>query len=279
MNTDYAAKHFENLSDSQLDKFVGRAFEDPKILANELRKPSLALRCNGCAVEPKFLPTYLHQEDDDSQDDGTGKAPIIYTEGLRWSLTYSLKKLSPREYDALKQQFEKTNNELSTSRRRCDHALSDLDYYREQHRAVMNQLEVSSQDSASLRTKYAELLNENKQLQAENQRLMRELHEHNGNTSDALYMSHTQALSKLEMAQDENARLTKQCDLLGQERAAAQRDCAGLKQQLVKLCKDYAKYREAHQKLQQQYEEAVNVTIKANKDIKEAYRREERYYG
>lgn len=54
----------------------------------------------------------------------------------------------------------------------------------------------------------------------------------------------------------------------GQERGAAQRDVQGLKQQLVKLCKDYAKYREAHQKLQQQYEDSVNITIKANKDIK-----------
>lgn len=76
----------------------------------------------------------------------------------------------------------------------------------------MNQLEVSSQDSASLRTKYTELLAENKQLREENQRL---LNEHNGNASDALYMSHTQALSKLEVAQDENARLLKQCEVLG----------------------------------------------------------------
>lgn len=76
----------------------------------------------------------------------------------------------------------------------------------------MNQLEVSSQDSASLRTKYTELLAENKQLREENQRLV---NEHNGNASDALYMSHTQALSKLEVAQDENARLLKQCEVLG----------------------------------------------------------------
>lgn len=76
----------------------------------------------------------------------------------------------------------------------------------------MNQLEVSSQDSASLRTKYTELLAENKQLREENQRL---LNEQNGNASDALYMSHTQALSKLEVAQDENARLLKQCEVLG----------------------------------------------------------------
>lgn len=132
----------------------------------------------------------------------------------------------------------------------------------------MNQLEVSSQDSATLRTKYSDLLSENKQLQAENQRLCKELAEHNGNASEALFMSHTQALAKLEVSQDENARLMKQCDVLIQERDAAQRDVTGLKQQVVKLCKDYAKYREAHQKLQQQYDEAVNVTIKANKDIK-----------
>lgn len=150
----------------------------------------------------------------------------------------------------------------------------------------MNQLEVSSQDSASLRTKYAELVSENKQLREENQRLLKELTEHNGNASEALFMSHTQALSKLELAQDENARLLKQCEVLGtvqikyelykilklidlgQERGAAQRDIAGLRQQFGKLFKDYAKYRDAHQKLQQQYEEAVNVSIKANKDIK-----------
>ncbi|KAF7278190.1 hypothetical protein GWI33_008684 [Rhynchophorus ferrugineus] len=175
---------------------------------------------------------------------------------------------SSREYEPYKSQFDKPGNDLNTSRRRCDHPINDLDYYRDQLRAVMNQLEVSSQDSASLRTKYTELVSENKQLREENQRLLKELTEHNGNASEALFMSHTQALSKLELAQDENARLLKQCEVLGQERGAAQRDIAGLRQQFGKLFKDYAKYRDAHQKLQQQYEEAVNVSIKANKDIK-----------
>lgn len=132
----------------------------------------------------------------------------------------------------------------------------------------MNQLEVSSQDSACLRTKYVEILNENKQLQSENQRLLKGLTDQSSNASEALFISHSQALSKLECAQDENARLIKQCEVLEQERGVAQREVAGLKQQLVKLCKDYAKYREAHQKLQQQYEEAMNLKIKANKDIK-----------
>ncbi|CAG9767331.1 unnamed protein product [Ceutorhynchus assimilis] len=177
-----------------------------------------------------------------------------------------------RDYDPYKQQFEKPSNELGTARRRCDH---DLDYYREQHRAVMNQLEVSSQDSASLRNKYEKLISENKQLRDDNQQLLKELNEQNGNASEALFLSHKQALSKLELAQDENARLLKQCEVLeiffnflGQDRGAAQRDVQGLKTQLVKLLRDYTKYREAHQKLQQQYEDSVNITIKANKEIK-----------
>jgi chromosome segregation ATPase len=176
----------------------------------------------------------------------------------------------------LKQQYEKANSELSSLRRRCDHALNDLDYFREQHRAAMNQLEVSSQDSASLRTKYSELLNEKQRLEQENQRLRKDLTEvhrqqqdvllaaENGN-ADSLYISHSQALSKLELAKDENNRLAKQCELLGQERNIAQREIASLKQQVLKLYK-------AHQKVQQQYEEAekqiVAIKIKANKDVK-----------
>lgn len=108
----------------------------------------------------------------------------------------------------------------------------DLDYYREQHRAAMNQLEVSSQDSASLRTRYSELLSDKQILEQENQRLRKELSDvhrqqkdvvllaENGN-ADSLYISHTQALSKLELAKDENSRLAKQCELLGQERNIA----------------------------------------------------------
>lgn len=92
----------------------------------------------------------------------------------------------------------------------------------------MNQLEVSSQDSASLRTKYSDLLNEKQRLEQENQRLRKELNDvhrqqkdvllaaENGNP-ESLYISHTQALSKLELAKDENGRLIKKCDLLVQE--------------------------------------------------------------
>lgn len=53
----------------------------------------------------------------------------------------------------------------------------ELDYYRSQHRAAMNQLEVSSQDSATLRTKYGDVLSDNQRLEQDIQSLRTELSE------------------------------------------------------------------------------------------------------
>lgn len=39
------------------------------------------------------------------------------------SRNYSLNSGSPRDYETLKQQYDKANNELNTLRRRCDHAM------------------------------------------------------------------------------------------------------------------------------------------------------------
>ncbi|KAF5296629.1 hypothetical protein FQA39_LY12457 [Lamprigera yunnana] len=212
---------------------------------------------------------------------------------------YSLNSGSPRDYETLKQQYDKANNELNTLRRRCDHALKELDYFRNQHRAAMNQLEVSSQDSATLRTKYGDVLSENQRLEQDIQSLRNELSElhhqqevlvsENGN-SESLYMlarrneavrddydalrkryddllaSHSQAITKLELAQDESNRLNKQCEDVNQERSNAV---------CTHLARDSLKYREAFQKVQQQYEEAVKEVnqamafrMKASKEVK-----------
>lgn len=39
--------------------------------------------------------------------------------------------------------------------------MQELEYFRGQHRAAMNQLEVSAQEAAGLRGKYGDLLNDN----------------------------------------------------------------------------------------------------------------------
>lgn len=118
----------------------------------------------------------------------------------------------------------------------------ELDYYKGQHRAAMNQLEVSTQDSAALRTKYGEVMTENQRLEQDNQNLRRQqevMISDNGN-SDSLFLlgrrnerddcetlrkryedllaSHSQAITKLERAQDEINSLNKQCEELSQER-------------------------------------------------------------
>lgn len=107
----------------------------------------------------------------------------------------------------------------------------------------MNQLEVSTQDSAALRTKYGEVMTENQRLEQDNQNLRRQqevMISENGN-SDSLYLlsrrnndrdeceavrkryddllaSHSQAIAKLERVQDEINSLNKRCEELNQER-------------------------------------------------------------
>lgn len=53
----------------------------------------------------------------------------------------------------------------------------ELDYYRGQHKAAMNQLEASAQESAALRTKYADIVNEKQRLEREIQSLRSEINE------------------------------------------------------------------------------------------------------
>lgn len=142
-------------------------------------------------------------------------------------------------------------------RRRCDHRSGehhlDMDYYREQQQQQQRAL---MEDLATMRTRYADLVNEHQQLQQENKRLK----ELTNAGTDSLFISHTQALSKLEVAQDENARLAQKCDLL-------ERELQSSNAKLMRALKEYNKQKEVHQKLQQQYDEAINFKIKAHKDM------------
>ncbi|KAK9888296.1 hypothetical protein WA026_000556 [Henosepilachna vigintioctopunctata] len=163
-----------------------------------------------------------------------------------------------RDYDSLKQQM--SNVDHSSPRRRCEHShtVSDLDYYN-QHR-TMNQLEQSNVESPGLRNRFAELQSENQRLEQENQRLRQKF-----NDQEVLFLSHPQALSKLEQAQEEANRLVKQIELVTQEKNT-------LKQQMLNMYKDFIKCREAHQKTLQMREEEdkqlKSLKAKAAKDLK-----------
>ncbi|XP_017769494.1 PREDICTED: disks large homolog 5 [Nicrophorus vespilloides] len=183
------------------------------------------------------------------------------------SRNFSMNAGSPRErdYDTLLQQYDKANAELITLRRRCEHAMKELDYYRTHHRAS-----ASSQDSGSLRTKYGDILGDN-QRHSEDYDALRKRY-------DDLLTQHTQAIAKLEIAQDEAGRITKQCEEYSQERNNSLRDVANLKQQLTKaygqwdiVVRDCSKFREALQISQQKYEDeakqALAFRIKATKEL------------
>lgn len=147
--------------------------------------------------------------------------------------------------------------------------MKELEYYRGQHIAVMNQLEATSQESSALRGKYGDLVNDKQRLDREVQALQKEVSELRcqnqevlvsdaGNSDtmnqhylsalrkyeavkdeydalrkryDDLISSHSSAVNKLELSQEEAARLKKQYDEIVQERNSAVRERNGLKQQ------------------------------------------------
>ncbi|XP_065163474.1 disks large homolog 5 isoform X1 [Atheta coriaria] len=166
------------------------------------------------------------------------------------SRNYSLNSGSSRdrENEALKQQLDKANSESITLRARLAHAMKELDYYR--HHAKMDSGQVIDFDN--LRKCYEELDE-----------------------------SHAQTLLKLEMAQDETKRISKQYEEVNQERNTSLREVSGLKQQITKaysqmdkLIRDCNKFREALQISQQKYDDAVKevkqaLTFrqKANKEV------------
>ncbi|XP_061936593.1 disks large homolog 5 isoform X5 [Apis cerana] len=147
--------------------------------------------------------------------------------------------------------------------------MKELEYYRGQHIAVMNQLEATSQESSALRGKYGDLVNDKQRLDREVQALQKEVSElrcqnqevlvsdaSNSDTMNQHYLSalrkyeavkdeydalrkryddlissHSSAVNKLELSQEEAARLKKQYDEIVQERNSAVRERNGLKQQ------------------------------------------------
>lgn len=234
--------------------------------------------------------------------DGSGSNGVL-------SRSYTLNSNSSRDYDSLKQQCDMAMSELtllkrqhSETTRRCDHALKELDYYRGQHRAAMNQLDASANEKQRLDREVQALRTECNDLRCQQEVLVSE----NGN-ADSLYISlsrrneavrddyealrklyddllasHSTAIAKLELAQEETSRLNKQCEELSQERNNAVRERNGLKQQCTAAIRQWDmalrernEYRDALAKVQQQHEEAVKevnqamaVRMKASKDIK-----------
>lgn len=253
---------------------------------------------------------------------GSGPPSLSYTNSERGLSS------NARDHESLKQQYEKALLEVQLLRRQnsdmsrqCDHTSKELDYYRNQHRAAMNQLEASAQESSALRVKYGELAAEKQRLEREIQNLhqdvsvlqsqeQQEIINNDTNTTDPVNQhyvtisrkfeslkdeydtlrkrhddvltSHTAAVNKIELTQEELGRTKNQYDEVVQERNDAIRERNGLKQQCTAVImqwdialRERNEYRDALSKVQQQHDDAVKeinqamlFKMKTNKDIK-----------
>lgn len=100
--------------------------------------------------------------------------------------------------------------------------MKELEYYRGQHIAVMNQLEAASQESSALRGKYGDLASDKQRLDREVQTLQKELSElriqnqevlvSDATGNDTMNQHYLSALRKYEAVKDEYDSLRKRYD-------------------------------------------------------------------
>lgn len=110
--------------------------------------------------------------------------------------------------------------------------MKELEYYRAQHIAVMNQLEATSQESSALRAKYSDLVNDKQRLERDVQTLQQELSElqrlqnqevlvPDAAGNDTMNQHYLSALRKYEAINDEYDSLRKRYDDLIATHSAA----------------------------------------------------------
>lgn len=114
--------------------------------------------------------------------------------------------------------------------------MKELEYYRGQHIAVMNQLEATSQESSALRGKYGDLVNDKQRLDREVQALQKEVSElrcqnqevlvSDASNSDTMNQHYLSALRKYEAVKDEYDALRKRYDdLIASHSSAVNKVC------------------------------------------------------
>ncbi|XP_059054689.1 disks large homolog 5 [Achroia grisella] len=160
----------------------------------------------------------------------------------------------PCEINQLRRQHTETS-------RRCEHVMKELEYVRGQHRAAMNQLEVSAQEASSLRGKCNDLLSDKQRLEREVQHLqqnstaegspdamvhtlrkyetLKDEFECYRKMYEDLIEKHNTTFEKLQIVQEENSRLKAQCHELTQERNSIVRERNALKQQVGSVLRQW----------------------------------------
>ena len=196
---------------------------------------------------------------------------------------------SPKDFESAKQQYDQAIIELnslrlqhSDSKRRMDHIMEQLEFYREQYMAAMNQVEQSAQEGTNLRTKYSDISNENSRLQQRNHHLEKKLarfvesmkqEKENGNSQTvcAFVEQYNELKKKYDNSRVELEKLTKEtekcknvCSDLSRDRNSLALEKDDLKQQLSNSfaqiessLREKNMYREARDKLIQQHDDDI----------------------
>lgn len=194
---------------------------------------------------------------------------------------------SIKDLESAKQQYDQAIIELNSlrvqqndSKLRMEHIMEQLEFYREQYMAAMNQVEQSAQEGTSLRTKYTDLSNENVRLQQRNHHLEKKLSrfvesmkdnsvKENGNSQTCAFVEQYNELKKkydltrveYDKVTTEMEKCKKVCSDLSRDRNSLALEKDDLKQQLSNAfsqlkssLRDQSIYREARDKLIQQHE-------------------------
>lgn len=194
---------------------------------------------------------------------------------------------SIKDLESAKQQYDQAIIELNSlrvqqndSKLRMEHIMEQLEFYREQYMAAMNQVEQSAQEGTSLRTKYTDLSNENVRLQQRNHHLEKKLSrfvesmkdnsvKENGNSQTCAFVEQYNDLKKkYDMTRVEYDKVTtemekckKVCTDLSRDRNSLALEKDELKQQLSHAfeqlkssLREKSIYREARDKLIEQHD-------------------------
>lgn len=213
---------------------------------------------------------------------------------------------SIKDLESAKQQYDQAIIELNSlrvqqndSKLRMEHIMEQLEFYREQYLAAMNQVEQSAQEGTSLRTKYTDLSNENVRLHQRNHLLEKKLSrfvesmkdnsvKENGNSQTCGFVEQYNELKKkYDMTRVEYDKLTieiekckKVCSDLSRDRNSLALEKDDLKQQLSNAfsqldssLREKSIYRENRDKLIQQHETDIKEMTQVMQSRAEELRR------
>lgn len=200
---------------------------------------------------------------------------------------------SPKDFESAKQQYDQAVIELNSlrvqhSERKCrmDHVMEQLEFYREQYMAAMNQVEQSAQEGSNLRTKYTDISNENVRLQQRNHHLEKKLtrcmetmkqdKEHGGSAGNCTFVEqcnewkkkYETSLLEMDAMCKEMDRYKKVCEDLSRDRNSLALEKDGLKQQLSNSMREKSMYhddiKEMTKVMQSRADELRRVTAQRN---------------